>query len=137
MRFMILIKGSADWEAGKMPSEGQLAEMAGYHEELAKAGVLLDANGLRRSADGWRIKWAAGKRTLLDGPFTESKELIARYTIIEVASRAEAVEWANRFPNPQLDDGEIEIRPIFELEDFGESHAIARFREIDAGNKGA
>ncbi|WP_395446996.1 YciI family protein [Aminobacter sp. UC22_36] len=130
MRFMIVVKASKDSEAGAMPPPEMFAAMADYHEELAKAGVLLDGNGLQPSSKGWRISWAAGKKKIVDGPFTETKELIAGYTIIQVKTREEAIEWANRFPNPQIDDGEIEIRQMYELEDFGESEAIERFREI-------
>jgi hypothetical protein len=120
-----------------MPSEKLLAEMAKYHEELQKAGVLLDASGLKPSAKGWRVKYAGAQRTVIDGPFTESKELIAGYTLIQVKSREEAVEWARRFPNPAVDgkEGEIEIRQLFELEDFGPSEAVERFREMDIGTK--
>lgn len=131
MRFIIIVKASKDSEAGVMPSQDLLTAMVDYHEELAKAGVLLDANGLQRSAKGWRINWTGGKKTVTDGPFAETKELIAGYTIIQVKNREEAIEWANRFPNPQMEDGEIEIRQVFELEDFGESEAIDRFRELD------
>lgn len=131
MRFMIIVKASKDSEAGVMPSQDLLTAMVDYHEELAKAGVLLDANGLQRSAKGWRINWTGGRKTVTDGPFAETKELIAGYTIIQVKNREEAIEWANRFPNPQMADGEIEIRQVFELEDFGESEAIDRFRELD------
>ncbi len=139
MRFMIIVKANTDSEAGAMPTEQALAEMAAYHEELAKAGVLLDASGLRPSAKGWRIKYAGNKRTVIDGPFTESKELIAGYTMIQVKSREEAMEWARRFPNPSLDgkDAEIEVRQLFELDDFGHSDAVDRFRKIAAerGNR--
>ena len=130
MRFMILVKANTDSERGVMPSEEQLAVMADYHEQLAKAGVLLDANGLQPSASGWRIRYSGGRRTVLDGPFVETKELVAGYTIIQVKSREEALEWAKRFPNPHDEDAEIEIRQLFELEDFGPSGAIERFREM-------
>ena len=93
MRFMIIVKANKDSEAGVMPPEELIAEMATYHEELAKAGVLLDASGLKPSSTGWRIKYSGGKRTIVDGPFTEAKELIAGYTIIQVKSRKEALEW--------------------------------------------
>jgi hypothetical protein len=136
MRFMILVKASKDSEAGVMPSEELLREMADYHEELAKAGVLLDGNGLQPSAKGWRITWKDGKKSLTDGPFTEVKELVAGYTIIDVKSREEAIEWTKRFPNPQLTDGEIEVRQMFELEDLGEGPSIERFREMGVGLKG-
>jgi hypothetical protein len=135
MRFMILVKANKDSEAGVMPSEDLLATMAEYHEQLARAGVLLDANGLQPSAKGWRIKYSGDKRTVVDGPFTETKELVAGYTIIQVKSRDEALEWARRFPNPHNHVGEIEIRPMFELEDFGSSEAVERFREIGAGTQ--
>jgi hypothetical protein len=135
VRFMILVKASKDSEAGVMPSEDLLAAMADYHEQLAKAGVLLDANGLQASSKGWRITYSGAKRTVIDGPFAETKELLAGYTIIQVKSREEAMEWARRFPNPHNEDGEIEIRPMFELEDFGPSESVDRFREIGVGQK--
>ena len=131
MRFMILVKATKDSEAGVMPPEELFDAMADYHEQLAKAGVLLDANGLQPSSKGWRIKYSGDKRTMTDGPFTETKELVAGYTIIQVKSREEALEWARRFPNPHMTEGEIEVRQIFELEDFGDSPAIERFREME------
>ena len=133
MRFMILVKANKDSEAGVRPSEELFAAMADYHEQLAKAGVLLDANGLQPTSKGWRVKYAGGKRSVVDGPFTEAKELIAGYTMIQVKSREEAVEWSRRFPNPTIDgsDCEIEVRQVFELEEFGDSAALDRFREID------
>lgn len=137
MRFMIIVKATRDSEAGVMPDEKILSTMATYHEELAKAGVLVDASGLKPTSKGWRVKYAGGRQQVVDGPFTEAKELIAGYTIIDVKSREEALEWTRRFPNPAIDgkDGEIEVRPFFELEDFGPSPAIDRFREMDAGRK--
>jgi len=132
---MIIVKASKDSETGVMPEQRVFDEMAKYHEELAKAGVLLDASGLQPSNKGWRIKYQGGKRTVVDGPFTEAKELIAGYTLIQVKSREEAMEWARRFPNPGNVDGEIEVRQLFELEDFGENEAIERFREIGVGAK--
>ena len=133
MRFMIIVKASRDSEAGRMPEEDLLATMAAFHEELAKAGILLDANGLQPSSKGFRIRYEGGKRRLIDGPFAETKELIAGYTIIQVKSREEALEWARRFPNPHNEDGEIEIRQLFELEDFIQGEAIDRFREMEVG----
>ena len=130
MRFMIIVKASKDSEAGVMPEEDMLSAMAGYHEELAKAGVLLDANGLHPTSKGWRIRYEGGKRSVIDGPFAETKELIAGYTIIQVKSREEALEWARRFPNPHDEDCEIEIRQLFELEDFVQGEAIDRFRDM-------
>jgi hypothetical protein len=127
---MIIVKASKDSEKGIMPSEDLLATMADYHQELAKAGVLLDANGLHPSSRGWRIKYERGKRSIMDGPFAETKELIAGYTILQVKSREEALEWARRFPNPHEEDGEIEIRQLFELEDFTQGEAIEKFRNI-------
>jgi len=134
MRFMIIVKANPDSEAGVMPTEEKLAEMVAYHEELAKAGVLLDANGLQATAKGWRVRYADGKRQVVDGPFTEAKELIAGYTMIQVESREEALEWTRRFPNPSLDDGdcEIEVRQVFELDDFGASESVDRFRELES-----
>ena len=134
MRFMIMVKGNKDTEAGVFSEdmESLIAAMADYHEELAKAGVLLDASGLQPTSKGARIKFSGGKRTWVDGPFTESKEIIAGYTLIQVKSREEGIEWARRFPAPHGEgvDGEIEIRPLYELEDFGPSDAIQRFREL-------
>ena len=137
MRFMIIVKGNATSEAGCMPGEELIAAMASYHEELAKAGVLLDASGLQPSAKGWRIRYEGGRRTVIDGPFAETKELIAGYTLIQVGSREEALEWTRRFPAP-FDDGqpcEIEVRQLYELEDFAPSEAIDRFRELEIGAK--
>ena len=135
MRFMIVVKASQDSEAGVMPDEKALSEMAKYHEELQRAGVLLDASGLQATSKGWRIQYSGQKRTVVDGPFTEAKELIAGYTIIQVKSKEEAMEWARRFPNPSLDgkEGEIEVRQLFELDDFGPSEAVERFRKMDVG----
>lgn len=137
MRFMIIVKASPQSEAGVMPEESVFAAMADYHEQLAKAGVLLDASGLQPSSKGWRIRYAQGKRTVVDGPFAETKELIAGYTIIQVRSREEALEWARRFPAPHGDDAEaeIEVRQMFELEDFEPNAAIERFREIGIGSQ--
>jgi len=133
---MIVVKATKDTEAGKMPEEKDklFAAMATYHEELVKAGVLLDASGLQPSSKGWRVKYTGGKRTVIDGPFTEAKEPIAGYTIIQVKSREEALEWTKRFPNPVGEgaEAEIEVRQLFELEDFGPSDAVERFRDIEA-----
>ena len=133
MRFMIIVKATPDSEAGVMPSEALIARMTSFHEELAKAGVLLDASGLQASSKGWRVRYSGDKTTVVDGPFTETKELIAGYTLIQVASRDEALRWTERFPNPAIDGkaGEIEVRQLFELEDFGPSDAVERFRKID------
>jgi len=132
---MIIVKATKDSEAGIMPPEDLFAAMETYHEELQKAGVLRDASGLQPSAKGWRIKYSGSKKTVVDGPFAETKELIAGYTLIEVKSREEALEWTRRFPNPHLTEGEIEVRQLFELEDFEQSPSIERFREMDARAK--
>jgi hypothetical protein len=133
MRFMIIVKATKDSEAGVMPPEKLIADMQKYHEELAKAGVLLDASGLQASSKGWRVKYNGAKRTVVDGPFTESKELIAGYSIIQVKSREEALEWTRRFPNPAIDGGdcEIEVRQFFELEDFAPSEAVDKFKQME------
>lgn len=132
MRFMIVVKATKDTEAGNMPEEQMFASMAAYHEELAKAGVLLDASGLQPSSKGWRIKYTGRKRIVVDGPFTESKELIAGYTMIQVKSREEALEWSKRFPNPVGEgaDAEIEVRQLYELDDLGPSKSLDRFRDL-------
>jgi len=116
MRFMMIVKATQDTEKGLMPSEKLLAEMAKYHEELQKAGVLLDASGLKPSSTGWRVKYAGAKRSVIDGPFTEAKELIAGFWLWQVKSKEEAIEWAKRSP---FREGEVEIRQVFEAEDFG------------------
>lgn len=137
MRFMIIVKATRETEAGVMPKEDLIGVMARYHEELAKAGALLDGSGLQPSSKGFRIKYTGAKRTVVDGPFTEAKELIAGYTLIQVKSREEALEWARRFPNPvgEGQDAEIEVRQLFELEDFAPNPAIERFRQIGIGEK--
>jgi hypothetical protein len=134
---MIIVKATKDSEAGVMPSEELIAAMATYHEQLQKAGVLVDASGLQASSKGWRIMYSGKKHTVIDGPFAETKELIAGYTLIRVKSRDEAIEWTKRFPNPAVDgkEGEIEVRQLFELEDFGPSEAIERFRDMRVGAK--
>lgn len=134
MRFMIMVRANAQSESGAMPDEALITAMAGYHEALAKAGVLLDANGLQPSSNGWRVRYRGGKGTIVDGPFAETKELIAGYTLIQVRSREEALEWARRFPAPfgELADGEIEVRPLYEFDDFQPSERVDRFRQIDA-----
>jgi hypothetical protein len=119
MRFMIIVKASKDSEAGVMPSQELLTEMGKFNEELAKAGVLLAAEGLQPSSKGARMKFSGDKRTVIDGPFTETKELVAGFWIWQVKSKEEAIEWLKRCPNPHNEDSEIEIRQIFEAEDFG------------------
>ena len=134
MRFMIIVKASADSEAGVMPPDALLTEMAAYHEALAQAGVLLDASGLQPSAKGWRVRYTGGQRRVIDGPFAESKQLIAGYTLIQVRDEAEALEWSRRFPAPHgaQADAEIEVRRLFELDDFAPGAAIDRFRDLEA-----
>ncbi|WP_447980099.1 YciI family protein [Candidatus Nitrospira bockiana] len=137
MRFLIIVKATTESEAGVMPSEPLIAEMADYHESLEKAGVLVDGSGLQPSSKGWRIRYSGRQRTVIDGPFAETKELIAGYTLIQVASREEARAWAEKFPNPAGDgkEGEIEVRQVFDLEDFEPSEAIERFRDLGIGEK--
>ncbi len=139
MRFMIIVKATADSEAGIFPEDDTLmAEMTGYHEELQKAGVLLDGNGLKPSSQGWRIHYGAdGKRSIVDGPFAETKELIAGYTVIQVRSREEAMEWARRFPAPMGAGVEatIELRPLYEMDDFPQTESIGRLRALDNVSK--
>ena len=132
MRFMIIVKATSESEAGVMPEDALIAEMGRYHEELAKAGMLVDASGLQPSSKGWRITYAGGKRTFVDGPFAETKELVAGYTIVKARSREDAIEWTKRFPNPAHygKEGEIEVRQLFELDDFEQTEAVKRFREL-------
>jgi hypothetical protein len=134
MRFMIIVKATAESERGDMPAETLMAAMARYHEELAQAGVLLDGSGLQPSAKGWRVRYSATGRTVTDGPFAETKELIAGYTLIQVRSREEALEWTRRFPNPRGEglDAEIEVRQLFEMEDFADVPGVENFRDLEA-----
>ena len=121
MRFMMLVKADKNSEAGVMPSEELLAAMGKYNEELVNAGILLAGEGLHPSSKGARVKFSGAERTVTDGPFTEAKELIAGFWLIQVKSREEAIEWAKRCPNPMPgSEGEIEIRQVFEADDFGE-----------------
>ena len=119
MRFMILIKADKNTEAGVLPSEKLLTEMGKFNEELVKAGVMLAGEGLQPSSKGARVRFSGGKRTVVDGPFTETKELICGFWIWQVKSKEEAIEWVKRCPNPLEGDAEIEIRQVFEAEDFG------------------
>ena len=136
MRFMIIVKSNPAFEAEtapQTPDEQLMAAMADYHEQLSKAGVLLDASGLQPSRKGWRIHYDGQKRTVLDGPFTESKELIAGFTTIQVRSREEALEWSRRFPNPVGEGAPavIEVRQLYELDDFVPNEHVQRFREMN------
>src|ERR1700722_3924999 len=132
MRFMMIVKASKDSEAGKMPGEELLSAMGKYNEELMKAGVLVDLSGLQASSKGARVKFSGNKRTVIDGPFAETKELIAGYWVINVKSKAEAIDWAKRVPNPHGEgqEGEIEIRQFFEMEDFAPSEAVDRAADL-------
>jgi hypothetical protein len=121
MRFMIIVKASKDSEAGIMPSEKLLRDMGTFNEELAKAGVMLAGEGLLPSSKGARVRFSGSTRTVVDGPFAETKELIAGFWLWKVKSREEAIEWVKRCPNPHNEDSEIEIRQVFEAEDFGEA----------------
>lgn len=121
MRVMVMVKATKDSEAGAMPSEELLTAMGKYNDELVKAGIMLAGEGLHPSKKGVRIKFNGGERTVIDGPFTETKELIAGYWIWQVRSMDEAIEWLKRCPNPHCEPSEVEIRPIFALEDFGEA----------------
>ena len=120
MRFMIIVKATKDSEAGALPSEELLTAMGKYNEELAKAGIMLAGDGLQPSSKGARVRFSGPKRTVVDGPFAETKELIAGFWMWKVKSKEEAIEWVKRCPNPMPGDSEIEIRQVFEAEDFGE-----------------
>jgi hypothetical protein len=134
---MILVKATKDSEAGVMPEEPLLKAMADYHEELMNAGILLDGSGLHPSSKCWRIEYDGKKSIVVDGPFAETKELVAGYTLIKAKSREEALEWTKRFPNPSVDGGiaEVEVRQLFELEDFEPNAEIDRFREMEIGGE--
>jgi hypothetical protein len=134
MRVMMMVKG--DQEPGELPSEELLVAMGKYNEELTKAGVLLDLSGLHPSAEGVRVRFSGGERTVVDGPFTEAKEIVAGYWILQVKSMDEAVDWAKRVPVEAAEheygqESEIEIRQLFELEEFGEGPAIDRARDLE------
>lgn len=120
MRVMVLIKSNKDTEAGVIPSKQLLTEMANYNEELVKAGILLAGEGLHPSSKGKRVRFSGSERTVIDGPFTEAKELIAGFWLWRVKSIDEAVEWVKRMPNPLEGESQVEIRPVFEADDFGE-----------------
>ena len=119
MRFMLIVKATKDSEAGVLPDETILTEMGKFNEELVKAGVLLAGEGLQASSKGARVRFSGTKRTVIDGPFAEAKELVAGFWLIQVRSKEEAIEWVKRCPNPHKGESEIEIRQIFEPEDFG------------------
>lgn len=131
MRVMVFVKGDANTEAGVMPDEQLLTEMMKYNEELVKAGILLDGEGLQPTSRSARVRWTNGKPTVIDGPFTESKEIIAGYWLWQVRSMDEAIEWVKRCPQPTIGEAEIEIRPLFEADDFGEAFT-PELREKDA-----
>jgi hypothetical protein len=120
MKFMVLIKANKDSEAGVLPSQELLTQMGQYNEELVKAGVMLAAEGLQSSSKGARVHFSGAKRTVIDGPFSETKELIAGFWVWQVRSKDEAIEWAKRIPNPDGEDFDIEIRQVFEADDFGD-----------------
>ena len=141
MRVMVIVKASKDSEAGVMPDTDLLVAMGKFNEELGKAGVMLAGEGLHPSRRGVRVRYAGASRTVVDGPFAETKELIAGFWVWQVRSMEEAIEWARRCPNPHPGDSEIEIRPVFETEDFGEAFTPElreqedRLREIEAQRK--
>ena len=128
MRFMMIVKGDERTEAGVMPTEQELAEMAQFNEQLVKAGVMLAGEGLQATSKGAKVRFDGAKRTVIDGPFTEAKELIAGFWLLQVKSKEEAIEWAKRVP---FQEGEVELRQVFELEDFGESDAVEHHRRLE------
>jgi hypothetical protein len=132
LRFMMIVKASKDSEAGKLPTEEMIAAMGKFNEELMKAGVLVDLAGLQSSAKGARVRFSGGERTVIDGPFAETKELVAGYWVINVKSLQEAIAWAKRVPAPHGPDQEceLEIRQFFELEDFAPSEAVEHHKEL-------
>jgi hypothetical protein len=141
MRFMAMVKATADSEAGVMPTEDMLAAMNAYNEELVKAGVMLAGEGLHPSSKGARVRFEGDQRTVIDGPFTETKELVAGFWLLECKSREEALEWIKRCPNPMEGTSEIELRQVFEAEDFGDAftpelrEAEERLRAQAEGNR--
>jgi hypothetical protein len=139
MRYMIIVKANAESEAGTLPTEELAACMATFHEELTRAGLLVDASGLQPTSKGWRVEIRGDRRSIVDGPFAETKELIAGYTVIKVRDEAEAREWTRRFPNPTLHgtDCHIEVRRMYELEDFGPLESIKRFANMPGNGRPA
>jgi hypothetical protein len=141
MRVMVLIKATEESEAGVMPSQELLGQMGNFNEELVKAGVMLAGDGLHPSSRGVRVEFSGGERKVIDGPFAETKELLAGYWVWQVKSLDEAIEWAKRIPNPDGTDGVVEIRPVFEADDFGDSltpemrEQEARLREQAEANR--
>ena len=121
MKFMVIVKATAESEAGVMPSTELLAAMGNYNEQLVKAGVMLAGEGLHPSSKGARVRFSGDKRTVIDGPFIETKELVAGFWIMQVKSKQEVIDWVKRCPNPMLGPSEIEIRPVFEMADFGDA----------------
>ena len=130
MRVMVIVKASKESEAGVLPSTELLTKMGKYNEELVKAGVMLAGDGLQPTSKGKRVRFSGDKRTVIDGPFAETKELVAGYWILQCKSLAEAIEWIKRCPNPHSVDSEIEIRQLFELGDFGTSEAVEHHRRL-------
>jgi hypothetical protein len=130
MRVMMMVKANPKSEAGVLPTEQQLAAMGKYNEELQKAGVLLDLSGLKPSSAGVRVRFQGGKRTVVDGPFAEAKELLAGYWVIQVKSKEEAIEWAKRIPAESAEMAEVELRPFYELEDFAPGAAVEAAKEL-------
>jgi hypothetical protein len=141
MRVMVIVKATKDSEAGVLPSKELITAMGNYNEELVKAGIMLAGDGLKPSSKGKRVRFSGSKRSVIDGPFAETKELIAGYWIWQVRSMEEAVEWLKRCPNPMPSESEVEIRPVYELADFGENFTPelqerdARLREQIAGKR--
>ena len=135
MRFMVIVKGDSRTEAGVMPTDQELANMARYNEELVKAGVMLDGTGLHPTSKGAKVQFKGGRPVVVDGPFTETKEIIAGYWIIQVKNKAEAIEWAKRIPFAEIPGAdrvpEVEIRQLFEMEDFGEGEGIEAHKKLE------
>ena len=132
MRFMIIVKATKDSEAGKLPDQKLLTDMGKFNEELVKAGIMLAGEGLHPSSKGTRVKFSGNKRTVIDGPFAETKELVAGFWLWEVKSKEEAIEWVKRCPNPMLTDSDIEIRQVFTAEDFAASDPTGEHRAKEA-----
>ena len=127
MRFMLIVKGDQRSEAGVLPSDKELADMGKFNDEMVRSGVMLAGEGLQATSKGAKVQFKGGKPTVIDGPFTEAKELVAGFWLIQAKSKAEAIEWARRVP---FVDGEVEVRQVFELEDFGESEAVERHQQL-------